>query len=143
MGRAGKRRVRSGAQLKTLRAGIASTSRLPLPAPYTWTGFYIGGDGGYGWEPARGTLTTAAGVPLAPYSTGVTGPFAGGFVGGNYQFDHVVAGVEGDWQWGNLTGNNQQQAAIGAAGAFPGGPFTISTTIKDYEFDPRPARHRL
>ena len=115
----------------------------PASGAYSWTGFYFGGDGGYGWETARGTLTTAGGVPLAPYSTNVNGPFAGGFVGGNYQFDHVVAGVEGDWQWGNLTGNNQQQAAIGAAGAFPGGPFTISTTIKDYKFDPRPARHRL
>ena len=126
-------------------AGSVAAPNLRRPAPalvyksppasgrYTWTGFYIGGDGGYGWETARGTLTTAGGVPLAPYSPGVNGPFAGGFVGGNYQFDHVVAGVEGDWQWGNLTGNNQQQAAIGAAGAFPGGPFTIATTIKDYE----------
>ena len=34
---------------------------------------------------------------------------------------------------GQPDGNNQQEAAIGAAGAFPGGPFTISTTIKDYE----------
>ena len=101
--------------------------------PYNWTGSYIGGDGGYGSETASGTLTTAGGVPLAPYDTSVNGPFAGGFVGGNYQFDHVVAGVEGDWQWGNLTGNNQQQAPIGATGTFPGGPFTISTTIKDYE----------
>ena len=123
--------------------GAAPNSRRPTPAlvyksppasgPYNWTGIYVGGDGGWGLEMARGTLTRTGGVPLAPYSTSVTGPFAGGFVGGNYQFDHLVAGVEGDWQWGNLTGNNQQQAPIGAPGAFPGGPFTISTTIKDYE----------
>ncbi len=105
----------------------------PASGPYTWTGFYVGGDGGYGWETARGALTTTGGVPLAAYSVSVTGPFAGGFLGGNYQFGHLLTGVEADWQWGNLTGNNQQQAAIGAAGTFPGGPFTITTTIKDYE----------
>jgi outer membrane immunogenic protein len=62
----------------------------------------------------------------------VTGPFAGGFVGGNYQFDRLVLGVEGDWQWSNLTGNNQSLAPLGAIGALPAGPFTVSTTTKDY-----------
>ena len=104
-----------------------------VPGPYNWTGFYIGGDGGYSWEKSSGTLATTAGAPLAPYSYGVTGPFAGGFVGGNYQFNHFVVGVEGDWQWSNLTGNNQTLAPLGLVGAFPGGPFTISTTVKDYE----------
>ena len=55
---------------------------------------------------------------MTPYSYSVTGPFAGGFVGGNYQFDQFVVGVEGDWQRSNLTGNNEQQAAIGAAWPF-------------------------
>jgi outer membrane immunogenic protein len=51
-----------------------------------------------------------------------------------------VVGVEGDWQRSNLTGNNEQLGGDTAAanwpavtGTFPGGPFTISTTIKDYE----------
>jgi len=43
-----------------------------------------------------------------------------------------VVGVEGDWQRSNLIGNSQTLAPIGAAGALPGGPFTISTTVKDY-----------
>ena len=107
--------------------------------PYKWGGLYVGGDGGYGWGPANGTLSDAVGGILAPYSYSVTGPFAGGFVGANYQFDQIVAGIEGDWQKSNLIGNNQQQAPIGAAvalpaptGVFPGGPFTVSTTIKNY-----------
>ena len=78
-------------------------------------------------------LTTAAGAPLAPYDYGVTVPFAGGFIGGNYQFDRFVVGVEGDWQGSNLIGNSQAYSSIGlAGGTFPGGPFTVSTTIKDY-----------
>jgi outer membrane immunogenic protein len=104
------------------------------PARYTydWTGLYLGSDGGFGWEAANGTLTDANGAPLAAYSYRVSGPLAGLFAGANYQLNRVVLGAEGDWQWSNLTGNNQVLAPLGAAGAFPAGPFTISTTVKDY-----------
>jgi outer membrane immunogenic protein len=43
-----------------------------------------------------------------------------------------VLGAEGDWQWSNLTGNNQVLAALGSTGTLPSGPFTVSTTTKDY-----------
>jgi outer membrane immunogenic protein len=43
-----------------------------------------------------------------------------------------VLGIEGDWQWSNLTGNSQRLAPLGASGALPAGPFTVSTTTKDY-----------
>ena len=69
---------------------------------------------------------------MTPYGYGVNCPVAGVFIGGNYQFNKFVVGVEGDWQWSNLIGNSQTLAPLGAAGAFPGGPFTISTTVKDY-----------
>jgi opacity protein-like surface antigen/outer membrane receptor protein involved in Fe transport len=104
----------------------------PTRSPYNWTGFYFGADGGYSWQGSTGTLTTALGALLTPYSYSVTGPFAGSFIGGNYQFDRFVLGVEGDWQWSNLTGNSQVLAPLGATGVLPGGPFTISTTTKDY-----------
>jgi outer membrane immunogenic protein len=112
----------------------------PAPPPPNWTGVYVGGDGGYGWTAASGTVADAAGSALAPYSYGAQGPFAGIFAGGNYQINQFVVGVEGDWQRSNLNGNSQQQAVIDAAaslpaatGTLPGGPFTVSTTIKDYE----------
>ncbi len=137
----------AGATLFDRVPGASSTSRTApyynaLPAQHSidWSGVYIGTDGGYSWARSNGTLTDAVGNPLTPYSYSVTGPFAGGFVGANYQFNQFVVGVEGDWQRSNLTGNNEQQAAIGAAvalpaptGALPGGPFTVSTTVKDYE----------
>jgi outer membrane immunogenic protein len=104
----------------------------PASSAYDWTGFYLGSDGGYGWATPRGTLTSAAGIPLTAYSYGVNGPLAGVFIGGNYQFHKFVVGVEGDWQWSNLIGNGQTLAPLGAAGAFPNGPFAISTTVKDY-----------
>jgi len=105
----------------------------PVSASFSWTGFYVGGDGGYGWHATNGTLMNAAGAPLASYDYNVSGPFAGIFAGGNYQFGRFVAGVEGDWQRSSLTGNNQYYAPLGAAGTFPGGPFYVSTTIKNYE----------
>ena len=104
----------------------------PVRYAHDWSGIYLGGDGGFGWETAKGTLTDATGAPLASYNHRVSGPLAGLFVGGNYQLNRVVLGAEGDWQWSNLTGNNQTLAPLGAAGAFPAGPFTISTTVKDY-----------
>ena len=99
---------------------------------FTWTGLYIGGDGGYGWNVANAILTTVVGAPLTAYDYNVHGPFAGVFAGGNYQLGSFVAGVEGDWQRGNLAGNNQTPTPLGAGGASPG-LFTISTTIKDDE----------
>ena len=125
----------------------ASIPTAPYPAPplpalvyksphaqvvYDWTGVYFGADGGFGLTMPSGTLSDAVGTPLAPYSYKVQGPVAGLFTGGNYQINNIVLGVEGDWQWSNLIGNNQTLAPLGAAGVFPGGPFTISTTVKDY-----------
>ena len=104
----------------------------PIRYAYDWTGIYFGADGGFGWTLPKGTLLDATGAPLTPFSYRVDGPVAGLFVGGNYQVNKIVLGVEGDWQWSNLTGNNQILAPLGAVGVFPGGPFTISTTVKDY-----------
>jgi opacity protein-like surface antigen/outer membrane receptor protein involved in Fe transport len=111
----------------------ASPASAGMNYRYNWTGAYVGGDGGYGWFKSAGTLTNAAGTPLSPYDYNVTGPFAGAFVGANYQLGHIVTGVEADRQWSNLTGNNQQQAPLGGMGIFPEGPFTVSATMKGYE----------
>ena len=99
---------------------------------YDWAGIYFGADGGFGWTTFNGTLLDAIGTPLTPFSYRVNGPVAGLFVGGNYQINKVVLGIEGDWQWSNLLGNNQILAPLGASGTFPSGRFLVSTTVKDY-----------
>jgi opacity protein-like surface antigen/outer membrane receptor protein involved in Fe transport len=105
----------------------------PASLAYNFTGFYIGGDAGYGWARSSGTLTNAAGIPVAPYDYGLNGTLAGAFMGADYQFNRFVVGAEGDWQGANLIGNSQVNSSIGLpVGAVPGGPFTISTTIRDY-----------
>jgi opacity protein-like surface antigen len=105
---------------------------------YDWTGVYGGIDGGYGWADSSGVLTDALQNPLDPYDIGTRSPFAGVFVGGNYQFNYFVVGAEADFQWGNLFANNQANSGFFPpdvtmpVGTFPGGPFTITTTIKEF-----------
>jgi outer membrane immunogenic protein len=84
-------------------AGASSSPSLvyktpPVPFAYDWSGLYLGGDGGFGWETAKGTLTDAAGAPLTAYNYRVIRPVAGLFVGGSYQLNRVVLGAEADWQ---------------------------------------------
>jgi outer membrane immunogenic protein len=63
----------------------------------------------------------------------LSGTLAGGFIGGNYQYNRFVVGVEGDWQGSELIGNSQEYSSIVLpAGTIPGGPFTVSTSIRDY-----------
>jgi outer membrane immunogenic protein len=124
-----------GTALLTLASGSAMAadlsrpapvySKAPMVAPFSWTGFYVGGDGAYGYATSSGTAANFAGVFPVPYSFNVHGPVAGGFVGGNYQMGAFVLGAEADWQWANLTGTSGAVAAIG-------GPYTFASTVKSY-----------
>jgi outer membrane immunogenic protein len=124
-------------------------SRRVAPAPYvavpvfTWTGFYVGVNAGYGFtnndNNRNGVGTFAAGgaatTPALPAGTTLSNGFTGansndGFVGGgqvgyNYQFtpgSGVVVGIEADAQYtdfgGRIGGNNGNNFTfIGANGA--------------------------
>jgi outer membrane immunogenic protein len=85
----------------------ASAADLPRPvykaAPYlspapvfSWTGFYIGGHGGYGWSRLSGTGT------FGSDSITAKGWLAGGQLGYNYQIGQFVIGVEGEYSWANV-----------------------------------------
>ena len=95
-------------------AGAASAADLPVraapPAPiiaavpvFTWTGFYVGVNAGYGWN-ANDSITVG----------GVTFDLddEGGFVGGaqagyNYQIGSFVVGLEGDIQYADFGGDDR------------------------------------
>src|SRR5271169_3264173 len=66
------------------------------PPPFSWTGFYLGGNAGAGWN--HGNISDSAGLFSwgANNSTTFVG---GGQVGVNYQFSNVVVGIEGDFDW--------------------------------------------
>lgn len=104
--------------LALVSSGAVMAADLPPPivgkaAPYvapmyfSWTGFYVGGNAGYGWGSGSGTVTFTT---LAP--AGATGPFSGsgnGFLGGvqagyNWQMGSFVFGGEVDFQLSEASG---------------------------------------
>ena len=89
----------------------ASAADLPRRAPayippayapiFTWTGFYAGINGGYGFGDSNGTGRALAGSP--------SGGLVGGTVGYNYQYRQLVVGLEADFDYAGV-GNTQTSA---------------------------------
>jgi len=102
-----------------LLAGVATSAfaaDLPTskPAPpmayapppiFTWTGFYVGVNGGGGW----GSMVHDDGVFADP-----SGGLGGLTAGYNYQFNQFVVGLEGDFDWGDIS----SRRGIDGAGSF-------------------------
>ncbi len=111
--------------------GVAPSFAAPPPGPYSWTGPYLGAEGGYGWGSSS---QTDAGLPPAPPlpppptigdgSFGVGGGFIGGTAGYNWQAGPWVLGIEGDFSWANITGSSQ------TCGFAP--PHGCGTTLQDF-----------
>ena len=108
-----------GFALTALAVGRANAADLgrppppvtPIPAyiPFSWTGFYIGGNVGVAWSP-KGEFSDNLGnfFDGASQSTVFTG---GGQVGANYQVNYwLVVGVEADFNW--LTDHNNKSNAV-------------------------------
>lgn len=88
----------AGVATSALAADLPTRKAPPAPTPvyappvFTWTGFYVGVNGGYG-------VGTGSNSNFANPSGGLVGATAGY----NYQIGQFVAGVEGDWDWADLT----------------------------------------
>ncbi|UVF20789.1 porin family protein [Microvirga terrae] len=95
-------------------AGAASAADLPVrsapPAPivaavpvFTWTGFYVGVNAGYGWN--TNDSITVGGVR---FDLDDDGGFVGGAQAGyNYQIGSFVVGLEGDIQYADFGGDDR------------------------------------
>jgi outer membrane immunogenic protein len=108
------------------------------PAPWSWTGFYVGGNAGYSWGNADATGTVALavsvnGVPftslLTPQSAGgtnsVNGWLGGGQAGFNWQSGALVVGIEADIQATGQSGSNT--FCSNGSTTCPAGPFLFGT----------------
>jgi outer membrane immunogenic protein len=116
--------------------------RMPTKAPAltqqvgNWTGFYIGGNVGYGWgsygaSNATGTIVTANGGS-APYGFNAVsgngdGITAGIQAGYNWQIEQTVLGIEADWQYLDSKASTGNSAI--AVPSFTGGNFSGTTSV--------------
>jgi outer membrane immunogenic protein len=126
-------------------AGAADLPARTQPAPpvlaapvFTWSGFYIGAHGGYGWSDTQANVGANCCVVFpTDLANGVfprsvrlqhDGPVGGGQAGYNFQIGRLVAGLEADASWmdarstgfhsapdpllGNLTTNSSFQSRL-------------------------------
>jgi outer membrane immunogenic protein len=97
----------AGVATSAFAADLPTHKTPPTPVPayvapaFTWTGFYVGVNGGYGFGSSGGDF----GNP--------SGGLVGGTAGYNYQIGQFVLGVEGDWDWADIT-----KSGVNAVGAY-------------------------
>jgi len=105
--------------------------KAPPPAYFSWTGWYVGVNGGGGWGTTNHTATTGfTGIPGLPgLTTGnfnTSGGLVGGTVGYNYQINWFLVGAEADLDWSNIRGTFNGTVPI------PGGSagFSLSSQLR-------------
>jgi outer membrane immunogenic protein len=93
----------SAAMMFPVAAGAADLTAPPAPRPpppFSWNGFYIGGDVGGAWS----NLTVSDSRFGLSASANRSGFIGGGEVGFNYQASNIVFGIEGNFDWASLPG---------------------------------------
>ncbi len=94
----------------------APMAQVYTPPPFSWTGFYVGLNGGYGWGSLGSIGDTTFGKP--------SGFVLGGTMGYNYQINQFVVGLEGDLNWTNVDSTARTITLVGA----PPLPATVAST---------------
>ena len=98
-------------------AAVAADMRLKAPPPaavFSWTGCYVGIEGGGAWGRSRhDSLTPGVGGSFTPWFD-VSGGLAGVEYGCNQQFGgNWVFGIESDISWTNKKGNSFDTGPFG------------------------------
>jgi outer membrane immunogenic protein len=73
----------------------------PLPVVYNWTGLYVGINGGGAWGREDWLDNVGAGGGI-PENFRPDGGVFGGQVGWRWQWNQLVLGIEGTWDWAGL-----------------------------------------
>src|SRR5215831_5197782 len=106
-----KRVVLAVATALTLAAAGAQAADLPVKAPplppppvFSWTGLYVGIEGGGGWGSVSYVDNSGIGIPPGhAISQSPSGGIFGGVLGLRYQTGQFVFGLEGTGAWADLT----------------------------------------
>lgn len=94
-------------------AGVAALSGSALAdgyagaaaRPFSWTGIYVGGQGGFGEARSNFVFDAIPGFPFDQIHWPISGGFVGGMVGANYQVGALVLGVQAEYNWADLNGD--------------------------------------
>jgi outer membrane immunogenic protein len=86
----------------------ARSARMPVKAPelasvWSWTGFYLGINGGGVWHRAEADVVSGVGDTAAT-TVKSSGATFGGQIGANWQVQQFVLGIEADWNWVDASG---------------------------------------
>jgi outer membrane immunogenic protein len=84
--------------------------------PFTWSGFYLGVQAGYGWGTTDATSRPLTGGPTTAFSYDTSGFLGGMHAGFNWQTGNFVLGVETDIEGAGIDGSG--------LGTFGGGHIT-------------------
>jgi outer membrane immunogenic protein len=135
----------------SMAADVPVYLKAPPVAPWSWTGFYLGGNVGYSWGrastdftetstttsvvtattrgggglPGNGLTTTTVAAAAGSASSDMNGWLGGGQAGYNWQTDQWVFGLEGDIQ---ATGQTDDPTFCGIPGCPVGSAIGTSTT---------------
>src|SRR5918994_5228563 len=98
----------------------------PPPPFFSWTGFYIGAQGGYAWGESDASYLDAPNTARVrgTQSYDIDGGVAGGVIGYNWALGGFILGIEGEGNWANIKGNS----AVVTAGFGD----TLETKISSY-----------
>jgi outer membrane immunogenic protein len=106
----------------TMGGSAAIAADMPLKAPppvvWSWTGCYVGIEGGGAWGRSRHDFISPGLGPLNQITPwfDVSGGVAGGEYGCNQQFGgNWVFGVEGDFSWSGKKGSSNETGLAGVA----------------------------
>ncbi len=108
--------------------GPALAADLPVKAPaykapplmpvFSWTGWYIGGNAGYGWGESTSPTITSPNFIFAPGSFPSLSPkgfIGGGQIGYNWQVNNWVLGLEADFQGADIKASGTNLVTVGGA----------------------------
>jgi outer membrane immunogenic protein len=120
-----------------LYGAAASAADTPVKAPPivaatpTWAGFYIGINGGYGWQTRNDNLNYVdiGGLENTGSGFDARGGFGGGQIGYNLQSTNYVYGIEADFEGSGIRGSFSQSPAPGAFCCGPGDIFAGASKL--------------
>ena len=120
----------------------------------SWTGFYLGLNGGGAWSHNCWQIKSVFGTPIAPPvdegCSNASGGIVGGQLGYRWQMASWVFGVEAQGDWANLKGSNlstpfaglvTNQTKTDAIGLFTGQVGDGSTGVRLYVKGGAPVTH--